>query len=150
MYLLREGVRLTAEPYSKEVLQDPNAFYDTLCLLTRPHGTSIKGVEGVEGVEPFEGITEFYIGSKQYTLGYTPRPEQKFERLSRFDKNGKDRTGSINPKHRVDRETGKTPLHVVAHGKRQLLRKQDYVSLMRRVGKQRGFAEFKSKVLVSR
>lgn len=43
-----------------------------------------------------------------------------------------------------------TPLYVVAHGMKKKLGKKDYVDLMRRVGKQRGFARFKSRVVVPR
>ena len=117
VYLLIENVKLTAVPDS-----DPYDFYYKRGLLTPDLGL------GGEPVEPFEGITAFYIGAKQYTFRYEPDPERDFERLSHF---GRD-------KKLV------TPLYVVAHGVKRKLGKKDYVDLMRRVGKQRGFARLKS------
>ena len=130
IYLMIEGVRLTAGPYPTKVLQDPYTFYYARCLLT----PDMSMAEAAEPVLPFEGITKFYIGSKQYTFSYEPRPAEGFDRRSRF---GSDKT-------RI------TPLHVIAHGEKKMLLKKDYVGLMRRVGAQRGFAPFKSKVIVPR
>jgi hypothetical protein len=61
VYLLTEGVRLTAGPYPKEVLRDPYRFYYDRGLLT-PDAAVAE-----QGVQPFEGITKFYIGSEPYT-----------------------------------------------------------------------------------
>jgi hypothetical protein len=144
VYLLTEGVQLTAGPYAKEVLEDPFDFYYVRGLLTPD--MSLRGDQ--DEVEPFEGITKFFIGTKQYTFRYEPFPEQDFERLSRF---GQENTTRVT-RHVAQQKTTayKTPLYVVAHGEKKLLSKEDYVGLMRRVGKQRGFAPLRSKVIVPR
>jgi hypothetical protein len=120
VYLLTEGVRLTSGPYAKEVLQDPFEFYYARGLLTPDFLRRSK-------VEPFEGITKFFIGTKRYTLRYEPFPEQDFDRLG-----------------------GRGKLYVVARGEKTPLSKEDYVGLMCRFGKQRGFAPLRSKLLVPR
>lgn len=128
VYLLSEEVRLTAGPYPREVLLDPYELYYSGTSLTPDmarHGSATAEVV------PFEGITKFYIGNRPYTCMYRPRPAQDFDRISQF---GRDTTRHV-------------PVHVVAYGKKILLNKQEYVSLMRRVGKQRGFAPLQTKLL---
>ena len=126
VYLLIEGVQLTAGPYTNDVLQDPYTFYYDRSLLTPGKGQRWDVVE--------DEFTNLYIGSTQITFKYSPNPEQEFERLSHI---GRDKTQE-------------KPMYVVTHDEKKKLSKEDYVGIMRRIGKQRGFAPFKSKVLVPR
>jgi hypothetical protein len=149
VYLLIEGVTLTTglptgkdrDADSPAYPEDPYGYYYRHGLLTPDLG---RVGSASRPVEVFEGITKFFIGADGYTFRYVPDPAPDFERISHFD------TQTFE-KSLIKRTQKKpTPIYVVAHGVNRQLSKKDYVDLMRRVGKQRGFAPLKSKVLVPR
>jgi len=122
---LTESVQVTAG--SKEAREDPITYYYDKQMITPD-----LGMVSPRPVEPFEGITHFYVGSQPYTFTYAPFPDDKFERLSR---SRYGRGGNV---------------YVVAHGKKKRLLKKDFVDLMQRFGKARGFAPFRQTVVVPR
>jgi hypothetical protein len=141
-YLMVDMVKITVPKaaLTEEVLEDPYGYYYDRGLLTPDMGLVPKGDR--KQVEMFEGITKFYIGSKQYTFRYGPHPEKDFDRFLRFD----EVRG-----HFVKKPSNQTtPVSVVAHGEKKKLSKKEYVALMRRVGKQRGFAPLNGRVIVER
>ncbi|PNH01165.1 DNA ligase [Tetrabaena socialis] len=121
VYMLLEEVVLTSRPRPP----DPHDLYYEQALLT-PN----LGLVRPEPVVPFEGITAFFIGSKQFTLRYDPHPR----RAARAEQGG----------------AAWKKMYIVSHGEKKELSKEEYVALMRRVGKQRGLAPLKSKLLVPR
>jgi hypothetical protein len=146
VYLLIEGVTLTTglptgkdrDADSPAYSEDPYDFYYRHGLLTPDLG---RVGSASRPVEVFEGITKFFIGADGYTFRYVPDPAPDFERISHFDTRfEKNKSPPKKP----------APIYVVAHGVKRQLSKKDYVDLMRRVGKQRGFTPLKSKVLVPR
>jgi len=155
-YLLIEGVQIVqmkgaagkgaAGNKAPDDDDDPYGYYYDRATLTppipHPFLTHSSPIPSDVSFDVFEGITAFYIGSKQYTLTYVPAPEKNFERIIRF--------GETSKKRRAADDKRPTRVYVVAHGEKKELVKREYASLMRRVGKQRGFANLKIKVLVPR
>ena len=142
VYLLIEGVTLMPAGKDKGApvyAEDPYGYYYRHGLLTPDLG---RVGSDSRPVEVFEGITKFFIGADPYTFTYVPHPAPDFERISHFQTFEKSLIKRTQKKP--------TPIYVVAHGVKRQLSKKEYVDLMRRVGKQRGFAPLKSKVLVSR
>ena len=139
VYLVIEGVRLTAGPYAAEVLLDPYDFYYDRYTIVTHDGAARRGRSRSRSRRaedpPFEGITAFSIGDKRYNFTWSPRPEQEFDRLSRPDRGD---------------SSGASELYVVADGEKKRLSKGDFVGIMRRFGVQRGFAPLESELLVPR
>jgi hypothetical protein len=136
----------TGASFSTEVLRDPYDLYDDAQRITTvPRTKKRKGIlasllssnqpDEAEDDVPFEGLTAFYIGHKRYDFTYVPFPHKDYDRIVR------KHHGSKHPPETVS---------VVAHGKRRELTRAEYVQMMQRFGRYRGFAPLKTKVLHER
>ena len=135
VYLFIECVCMTATTgasFSTKVLRDPyDLYYDAQRITTVRSSNQPDEPDDV----PFEGLTAFYIGHKRYSCTYVPFPQKDYDRIVRMHH------GSKHPPQTVS---------VVAHGKRRELTRTDYVQMMQRFGRDRGFAPLKTKVLHER
>lgn len=127
-YLITEDIALVG--YTRAALgTDPYEVYYRERLLT-PDRSFSPPREPLAG--PFEGITDFEIGSRRYTFGYSAAPPgPEYDRLCTLHGQKED-------------------LHVTIDGKRHKLTKAAYAGLMRRVALARGFEPMACTTVVPR
>lgn len=107
---------------------DPyNYYYDAVGLITPDMAVPYR----VPRIDKFEGITRFYIGSKQYTMTYMPDAAAHYDWMTKNN-------------------TKKGAVFIVAHGRRQQLTKKKYVELMERFAKESGLAPLRMRMLRQR
>ena len=101
--------------------KDPSLYYYDKHLITADIGC----VEPIQPQQIFKNIKEFYIGVNQYTLTFTDHPAKDFDRfMTSFKRDKVDQYG----------------ISVVHHdGTKKILKKKEYIELMKDFGKMMGF-----------
>ena len=82
-------------------------------------------------VNIFEGIQQFYIGSRKYTFTYEPNPEENYKNIIKNHK-----------------KTSK--IYIMVDNKKILLDEQNYVNIMKRYEKIHGFKALEMQTIIKR
>jgi hypothetical protein len=118
VHLLLEGVTMTGVTLDAD--DEPYHTYYRKSLIT----PDLSFVEPVLPEQQFEGISEFFIGKRKYTMTYKPHAALDYDDV-------------------LKRLRAKD-MHVVKNGERVALPKDAYVALMKRFGKSIGCCGFRS------